>query len=377
MGENNETRTSKRDRVIIRTSLIAILANVALAGFKVFLGLLSNSIAIILDAVNNLSDAFSSLITIIGMRLAGKQPDKKHPYGYGRIEYLSATAISFIVLYAGISSLIESVKKILHPEAASYGYFTLVFVAVAVIVKITLGRYVKRTGEKVRSDALVNSGQDAVLDSVISASTLVAAILYLVFGIQLEAWLGAVISGVIIKSGIDMLCETLSRILGERIEGSLGKEIKRTITSVDGILGAYDLILHDYGPDRMLASVHIEVPDYYSAAEIDEKTRDITQAVYANHNIITTAVGIYSRNTKNDEISIMREAIRRTVMAHEHVLQMHGFYADANKKQIRFDLVIDFLAKNRGEIFETICQEIRDDYPTWTFSIVLDSDFTD
>ena len=212
------TRTENvlsRDRQIIRVSLVGIAANLLLAGFKVFVGLLSHSIAIILDAVNNLSDSASSVITIVGTKLAGRSPDKKHPFGYGRIEYLSAMSISLIVLYAGVTSFVESVKKIIHPETPDYNTLTLVIVAVAVVVKIVLGSYVKGQGEKLNSDSLVNSGEDAKLDSLISAATLAAALIFIFTKVSLEAWLGAIISVIIIKSGIEMLRDTLSKILGE------------------------------------------------------------------------------------------------------------------------------------------------------------------
>ena len=177
---------SDREKIIVRTSMIGIAANVLLAAFKAVIGILSNSVAIVMDAVNNFSDAGSSLITIIGTKLANRQPDKKHPFGYGRIEYLSAMIISGIVLYAGVTSLTESVKKIINPETPDYSYVSLVIVGVAIIVKIVLGIYVKSVGEKVGSPSLVNSGEDARLDSVISAATLVAAIIFLASGVSLE-----------------------------------------------------------------------------------------------------------------------------------------------------------------------------------------------
>ena len=261
-NEQNQIETS-REKTIIRTSVIGIIANVFLAGFKAVVGLMSNSIAIVLDAVNNISDAGSSLITIIGTKLAGKQPDKEHPFGYGRIEYLSAMIISVIVLYAGITSLIESVKQIIHPETPDYSVASLIIVAVAVVVKILLGRYVKSVGLKVNSDSLINSGEDATLDSIISASTLVAAAIYLFSGISLEAYLGAVISLVIIKSGIEMLKDTVSSILGEKNDPELAREIKRTVTGFKDVRGANDLVLNNYGPDAHNGSIHIEVPDTY------------------------------------------------------------------------------------------------------------------
>ena len=210
-----EEKEVSREKVIVRTSIIGIIANVLLAAFKAAVGLLSHSIAVILDAVNNISDAGSSVITIVGAKLAGREPDKKHPFGYGRIEYLSAMIISVIVLYAGITSLVESIRKIINPETPDYSAVSLIIIGTAVAVKFFLGRYVKATGEKVNSDSLINSGEDARLDAVISASTLLAAAIFLIFHISLEAWLGALISLVIIKSGLEMLKDTISRILGE------------------------------------------------------------------------------------------------------------------------------------------------------------------
>ena len=227
-----------REKIIVRTGFIGILANVFLSGFKAVIGFVSGSIAITMDAVNNLSDALSSVITIISTKLANRRPDKKHPYGHGRIEYLSAMIV--IVLYAGITSLVESVKKIISPETPDYAPVALIIIAVAVVVKIVLGLYVRATGEKVNSDSLVASGKDALLDSVISASTLLAAAIFMIWHISLEAWLAAVISLIIIKAGVDMLREGVSSILGERAEGEVSKKIRNTVREFPEVLGVYD-----------------------------------------------------------------------------------------------------------------------------------------
>ena len=366
-----------RDKIIVRTSVTGIAANVLLAAFKAVVGAISGSIAIVLDAVNNISDAASSLITIIGTKLASREPDKKHPFGYGRVEYLSAMIISVIVLYAGITSLVESVKKIIEPETPDYSAVTLIIVAAAVLVKIFLGRYVKKTGERVNSDSLINSGKDAVLDSVISASTLVAAVIFLLTGLSLEAWLGAVISVIIIKSGIEMLRETLSEILGERADISLAKEIKKTVLSFPEVSGAYDLVLHNYGPDNYNGSIHIEVPDTLSAAELDELIRAVTTKVYTEQNVILTAIGVYSLNTKDEKAVEMRNRISSLVLSREHVLQMHGFYVNEEKKTIRFDVIVSFDAKDRRAVYDEICSEVAALYPDYSLEIVLDTDFSE
>ena len=174
MSENKDsiipTVDTERNSVIIRTSIIGIVTNVFLAAFKAVIGLMSNSIAVILDAVNNLSDALSSIITIVGTKLAGKLPDKKHPLGYGRIEYLSALTVAGIIFYAGVTSAVESVEKILYPEKPEYGTISLVIIAAAVVVKIVLGKYVKSQGETVNSGSLIASGSDALFDAVLSLS---------------------------------------------------------------------------------------------------------------------------------------------------------------------------------------------------------------
>ena len=368
---------ASREKTIVKTSVIGILANIFLAAFKAFVGFTSNSIAIVMDAVNNLSDAASSVITIVGTKLAGKEADRKHPFGYGRIEYISAMGISFLVLYAGITAFIESVKKIISPETPDYSFASIAIVTVAVLVKIILGRYVKAVGEKVNSDSLINSGEDATLDSVISASTLVAALLYLFFSISLEAWLGAMIAVVIIKSGIEMLSDTLSKILGERADAALAVEIKKTITGYPDVNGAYDLVLHNYGPDSYNGSVHIEVPDTLTADDLDRMLRKITVDVYQKHNVILTAIGIYSDNTHNPEAIEIREKVREIAKKNPYVIQMHAFYLDKTEKSIRFDIVVSFDAPDRHLVYQDVLERTQQELHGYDIQIAMDVDFSE
>ncbi len=368
---------SSREKTIVKTSIVGIVANVFLAGFKAVIGLMTNSIAIVLDAVNNISDAGSSLITIVGTKLAGKEPDKKHPFGYGRIEYLSAMIISVIVLYAGITSFVESVKQIIHPETPDYNAVSLVIVAVAVVVKILLGRYVKGVGVKVNSDSLINSGEDATLDSVISASTLLAAGIFLLFQVSLEAWLGAVISLVIIKSGIEMLRDTISQILGERNDKELAKGIHDTVMSFPDVQGAYDLVLNNYGPDNWNGSIHIEVPDTFSADYLDQLIREITMRVLREHHVILTAIGVYSVNTKDEETIRTKRQVEEIVFSHEHVRQMHGFYLTKDPNKLRFDIVISFDAKDRRAVYDEVVADVQKAFPDHLLQVAMDTDFAE
>ena len=365
-----------RSGAIIRASVIGIGVNVMLAAMKAVIGLLTHSIAVILDAVNNLSDALSSLITIIGTRLAGKKPDKAHPLGYGRVEYLSALIISAIVLYAGITSFAESVKKIIHPEVPEYSAVSLILLAAAVAAKILLGTYMKKVGASVNSGSLVASGSDALNDAVISTSVILSAIVYLVTGLKLEAFVGAVIAVMIIRSGIELIQDTLDDILGKRPDAELSKAVKATIANRPEVFGAYDLILNSYGPDTTVASVHVEVPDTMTAKEIDELDRNIAADVFREHHIIVGGISVYSVNTTGDAAAQLREKITHMVVSHDGVLQMHGFYVNEETKQITFDIVLDYEA-DRQALYSQIMKEVKEAWPEYTFTIQLDSDLSD
>lgn len=368
--------SSDRERIIVRTSIIGITTNIFLVIFKAIVGILSHSIAVILDAVNNLSDALSSVITIIGAKLAGKAPNKKHPLGYGRIEYLSSMIVSAIVLYAGFTSFLESAKKIITPDKPDYSIMSLIIIAVAIVVKLILGYYVKKQGEKVNSGALVASGSDASFDAVLSFSVLVSAIIFMIWKISLEAYVGIVISAVIIKSGIEMMAETLDDILGKRTDKAVSDKIKDIITSEEKIIGAYDLIINNYGPNKNYASVHIELPDTMTVREVDEMTRKIELNVYKHTGVILTGVGVYSYNTTNEEAAKIRNHIQNIVMSHDWALQMHGFYADTDKKSIRFDTVISFDVTPK-EAVNILNEEIQKAYPDYKLEIVTDVDIVD
>ena len=367
-----------REKTIVRTSVIGIVANLALATFKAIVGLLSHSIAIVLDAVNNTTDALSSVVTIIGTKLAGKPADKKHPFGHGRAEYITALLIGVVIVYAGVTSLVESVKKIISPTTPDYPPITLLIVAVAVVAKIAMGLFVKATGKRVNSDSLVASGQDALMDSIISLSTLVAAAVFLLFGISLEAYLGAVISLVIIKAGVEILRETLSKVLGERIDAGIAHAIKRTVISVDPeIHGVFDLVLNNYGPDKHIGSVHIEVPDTWTADKIDTVGRKISTAVYEKHNVAMAAIGIYSVNTKDNRAAHIRSQVSKIVHEHKDILQMHGFYLDEEKKNMRFDIVISFDSPDMYKVYNHVVSDIREAFPDYNVQIQFDADISD
>lgn len=363
----------ERNRVIIRTSILGITANVVLALLKALVGMATHSIAITLDAVNNFTDAGSSVITIAGTKLASKKPDKKHPWGHGRIEYLSAMLLGALVLSAGISSLIEAVRKIIDPRTPEYSSVSLILVAICVLVKIFLGRYVTAAGKRANSETLVNSGRDALMDALVSASTLAAALLYLLYGVSLEAWIGALISVLIIKTGFEMQLNTISEILGQRVDADLVRAVCRTVESFDEVYGVYDMIFHDYGPNRVNGSLHVEVDDAMTAREISDLLRRIAVKVYQEHQVQLTAIGIYSMNTKDRKAMRLREEITKIAMAHNHVLQLHGFSLKENV--VQFDIIVDFEADDPEKIRDEITAEVSAAYPELTVQAFCDADY--
>ncbi len=366
-----------REKIVVRTSVISILSNILLASFKAVIGILSNSIAIISDAINNLSDALSSIITIVGTKLAGKSPDRKHPYGYGRIEYMTSLIVSAIVLYAGITALVESVKKIISPVVTEYSILTILILVIAIIVKCSLGLYVKTVGKEVNSNSLVASGLDALNDAVLSISVLISVVFYMVFKINIEAYVGILLSIFIIKAGLELIKESVDNMLGMRVESNLDTKIKKEVCKEKYVEGAYDLILNDYGPDKYIGSIHIEVPDTLSVSEVDKISRNITKNISSKYGVLLHTIGVYSVNTKDKKIINIHKEIREIVFSNKGILQMHGFYFDEEEKTISFDIIIDFKIKNKEEVYKKIYDEVEKKYKDYKINITLDIDMSD
>lgn len=360
----------KRQEKIIKTSLIGLFGNALLALSKGIIGVLSNSIAIIVDAVNNLADALSSIITIIGTKLASKEADKDHPFGYGRIEYFSAMVIAVIILYVGISSFIEAIKKIINPVKPSYTFITIIVVSISVIVKIVLAKYFNKVGKDLKSDSLTNSGQDAKLDAFVSLSILLAAEFYHIFDISLEAYLGGIISIIIIKSAIDMLNKTISQLLGEKINPELAKDIIATVEDFPGVEGSSALVLNNYGPNDWNGSIDIGVPDTYTAEQLDEIIRDIQLEVYYKHQIILTAVGVYPINAKDRQIQSVKNKIKEIVFSHKYIKGMHGLYVEQSDKEISFD------APDRLIVLKDIISDIKSQFPDYNIEVFPNVEYT-
>lgn len=364
----------ERTKKIIKTSVYGIIVNVVLVIFKAFVGLVSGSVAVLLDAVNNLSDVLSSTITIIGTKLSAKAPDKKHPYGHGRVEYITSAIISAIVLVTGALSLKESVEKIINPQKAEYSVISIVIIVAAIIAKIVVGFYFRSVGKKLNSGALEASGSDALSDAFLSGGTLAAVVASLIWQVTIEGYIGAVISLFIIKAGIEIIKDTFDSIIGIRADAELTDKLKKKLCSYENVYGCYDLTLHNYGPDRIIGSAHIEVPDDMQAKQIHKLTRKIITDIYLEFGIILT-VGIYATND-SEKAKEIKEYLDETAKKYQGLLQIHGFYLDEESKTVTFDIVVDFKADAKA-VCEGITKDMENKYPDMKINVVLDTDYSD
>ena len=371
-----QEKSVSRTKAIVKVSLYGIGVNLILVVFKAIVGFLANSISVVLDAVNNLSDALSSIITIIGTKIAGKGADKKHPYGHGRVEYITSSIIAVIMLAAGVTALKESIEKIITPSETDFKIYSIIVIAAAVATKIFLGLYFRKKGRQYNSSSLVSSGTDALFDAILSAATLVSAVIAMVWGYNIEGFLGVGISVFILKAGIEVMREAISELIGVRIDSKLAEGIKAKIASFEEIHGAYDLVLHTYGPGQLIGAVHVEVDDDLTARQIDTLTRKIMADVYREFGVILT-VGIYASNTSDDISRTIRKAAEETIADYPQILQMHGFYMEHEAKIISLDILVDFKEKNPKEICANLCAALQRQFPEYRFYVNLDRDFSD
>lgn len=365
-----------REKAIANTSIVGIIVNLGLAAAKGAVGIMSNSVAITMDAVNSLTDSVSSAVTLVGTKLSTHPPTKNHPFGFGRIEYMTALIVSIVILYAGVSAMIESVEHIIQPSDPDYPVIVFVVLALAVVIKLILGGYMIAMGRKTNSAALSGSGKDSMYDAMLTLSVLVSAVIFTFFEISIDAYVGVVISLFILKTGVEIMIGSFGDMFGRRSDSDVTKKIKEIVRSEPGVNGAYDLVINNYGPGRDYASIHVEVDSSMTAEEIDDLSRKLQMRVMEGTQVALTAIGIYSVDNNDAETVAMKEKVKDIVMAHDWALEMHGFHLDREKMIIRFDVVLSF-GVDRGEALETLVSEVSKEFPDYRLAIILDVDLSD
>lgn len=367
---------TERARQIIFTSLGTIGANAFLAGLKFVIGFASHSQAVLSDAANNLGDALGSFVTIIGTRLSTRKPDRRHPFGYGRIEYITSAIVAALVLYVGIETLISSIQALIEPQPVSFTSLSLWLLAAGLVLKLSLGLWLKARGKKLKAVSIEASAADSLSDSILSLATLISALLSRFAHIQLGGWLGLVISFFIIKSAIELLISPLNELVGLRTDEVLGEEIKNSILSADPqVQGVYDLILNTYGDSLPIGSVHIQVSDTLNARQIQALTRRITKMLYKTYHLVMT-IGIYASNDSDPQSARIRKLVEQTLQSYPQIVQMHGFYVDLNLDTVAFDLIFDYQSDGAA-LRKEIRDRLQKELPGYTIDIVVDGDYTE
>ena len=364
-----------RNKRIIKVSTVGIATNVLLAVFKAAVGVMSGAIAIVMDAVNNLSDALSSVITIVGTRLSAKPADRQHPFGHGRVEYLTAIVIALIVATAGITSLVESVQKIFNPSVPSYSTVTLLVIIVAIVVKLFLGSYVKGEGRKLNSDALTASGADAIFDAIVTLSTLVSAGIMLLWGVNLDGIIGTLISVVIIKAGVEMLASPIGELLGRRISPEFVNQLKAKAMSFEEVNGVYDIIVNNYGPNVLIGSMHVSVPETMTARQIHLLTRTMASEFYKDFGVIMT-VGIYAYYMGDTPMARLQNEVIHAANAFPGVFQTHAFFCYEDRKLITIVVVPDENVKDEKAFAQSLAEMLSKRFPDYRFSLVADHNYS-
>ena len=366
----------ERRRIGEKASITGILCNLALFVLKLVIGSAGHSLSVVADAFNNMTDFVSSFVSLVSVQLSGKPADREHPFGHGRIEYFAAIIIAIIVLMAGMASMIESVKKILHPTLPQYDTIMLVVIVVAIVVKILLGTYVRRTGHELRSDALIASGADALFDAIVTLSTLVSAIIMLLWQMNLDGWFGVLISLVILKAGLEMLASPINELLGSHVPREFVTKLKREVMSFDQVLGIYDIIMNNYGPDTYIGSIHVNVPDTMTAREIHRLTREITLRIYEKFGAVVT-VGIYAVSRGDSTEGRLQHDVMQMAAHCAHVTQVHGYYYYEDQQLITIDVVPDDEVTDNDAFARTMSETLHSAFPHQRFSIVVDRNYSE
>lgn len=365
---------AERTGIINRTSILGIVVNVLIAGVKIAAGLLASSIAIVSEGVNNAADALTSVLTMVGTRLAGRHPDAKHPFGYGRIEYLTGLVVAVVIIVSGVQMLIESVKLIFRPEELSISYVSLAIVAVSAVVKFFLGLYTIARGRVVQSDALVGVGLECRGDSYISIITIGVAVVFLLTGVSLDAYAGVVMSAIILKAGVEVLLKIVSELIGRPGEKELATKIYQLVRATPGVVGAADMMLHNYGPNAWSGSVNVEIDHAKSVGEVYAMLHELQLGIMHEEHV-TMVFGVYAVDDDHVETRRIRRTILEYVKAHEHVKSFHAVYLEPGTNRLYCDLVVDYELADWGVLRADFLDYMKAKVPGRDVVLTVETEF--
>ena len=379
MGENINSSNFKMDanerrKKIIGVSIIGIVANLLLGVLKAVLGLLSGSIALISDALNNITDSSSSLITIVGTKLAAKAPDKQHPFGHGRTEYLTSLLIGGIVFLTGFQSLISSVKVVFNKEYINTDITTVIIIIATIAAKVLLGTFTENSGKKLNSTALIASGADAKNDAVVSVVTLISSILYMFAKISVDGIAGVIISVFILKTAYEVLSDTIKKLLGERVDGEMVRGIKDIVRNIEGVINCFDLILNDYGPDFYTGSINVEIEDDRSIGEMYPILHEAQTKIYNKYNVFLV-FGFYSVDVDDERYIKIKSLLKNYKENERHIINYHGIVIDEKDKTIYCDITRDFDITSET-VIENVNRILKGEFSEYNIHVNIDTEFS-
>lgn len=363
-----------REGAVVTVSALNILVNLISAAVKVVIGMAVSSIAIVSEGVNNATDSATSLITIVGTKLSAKHPTEKHPFGFGRIEYLTSLLIAVLILFTGAELMESSIKLIFEPQEMSISYVTMAIIAVSAILKLLLGTFTIKEGKRVDSSSLVALGTECRSDSVVSVITLVTALVFLVFRVNLDAYAGIIMALIVLKAGLEVLRQTLSDLLGQSGEKELAQELYRIIRAEPLVLNAADMMLHNYGPDAYSGSVNVEIDHSKTVGEVYAALHELQlRIMHEKH--ITMVFGIYAVDKDHQEIRQLREQVAAFVREQEHVTSYHALYIHPNGRDIYVDLVVDYDLADWDELRREFTDYMAARYPEKHLELVIETNY--
>lgn len=363
-----------REGNITATSLLGIAANVLIAAVKVIVGLIASSIAIVSEGINNASDSMTSLLTLLGTKLAGKHPDEKHPFGYGRIEYLTSLVISVIILVAGVEMLKSSIETILKPVPLKINVLSLVIVALSAVAKFALGTFTLKVGKKQESGALIGVGIDSRNDAFISVITIISALVFLIFDFSIDAYAGILMSLFILKAGLEVLRGTVNDLLGRPGDEQLAARLYQLIRSTDGVLNAADMMLHCYGPDRYSGSVNVEMDHEKTVGEVYSILHAL-QLKIMHEEKVTMVFGIYAVDNDHEDVRTLRKHIGAFIAENEHIRSLHAVYLEPDSRKIYCDFVVDYKLRDWDALKAEFLDYMKKDYPENEIELTIETDY--
>lgn len=337
----NIESTEVRTRYGMLASVVGIFCNVLLFSVKLAIGLILSSLAVTADAFNNLSDAASSIISFVGVKMAGKPADAEHPFGHGRIEYIAALIVSFLVIEVGFTFFKSSISKIMHPEEITFDPVPFIILILSILVKLWMAFFNNKLGKRIDSKVMLATAADSLGDVITTSATVISIVICHFTSINVDAIAGLIVSGIVIWSGVSIAKDTLEPLIGQRVPSELYQKITDMVESYEGIVGAHDLIVHNYGPNRSMATIHAEVPNDVSIEASHEIIDRIERDAKKELNILLV-IHMDPVEMRDEEVLELRDKTSHIVHALDPELHFHDFRVlkENEQKHLIFDLVV-------------------------------------